>query len=411
MQLTYSHTRKACYMGYITQAIINNLLPLLFIVFQADYGLSYAMLGGLITVNFGVQLVVDALAVKFADRIGYRIPLVLAHVMSVLGLVMLAVLPRVLPSVYVGLLCSVIVYAVGGGLLEVLVSPVVDSLPTPKEQKAASMSFLHSFYCWGQVAVVLFTTLLLRVFGMANWWTMPLLWAVVPLINLYVFTRVPLAPTLPQEQRTPLRKLFTQPAFVAALLLMICAGSSELTVSQWSSLFAERGLGLSKVWGDLAGPCVFAVLMGAGRILYGIWGNRIRLRPYMLICTALCVASYMMTSLSGLPLISLIGCAVCGFAVSIMWPGTFSLAAARFPAGGTAMFAILALCGDLGASAGPWAAGAVADSVTTPGGLASFAQALFSGQVAGLRAGIFVGALFPVAMLLTLLFWNRQKDV
>ena len=389
--MTFDHTRRACYTGYVTQAIVNNLAPLLFIVFQTRYEIPYEMLGRLVLLNFATQLITDLVAVRVVDRAGYRVPLVLAHVFCVLGLVMLAVLPAVLVSPYVGLCLAIVVYAIGGGILEVLVSPVVDALPSPQEGKAAAMSLLHSFYCWGQVGVVIGTTLILARVGHDAWPILPLVWALVPLANLVAFLRVPLPPTVPDEHRTALTRLFTTPAFAAALVLMLCAGASELTMSQWSSLFAEQGLGLPKVWGDLAGPCLFAVLMGIGRIVYGLWGEKIPLIPALLACGALATVCYLTTALARDPWLSLAGCALCGLAISLLWPGTFSLTARRFPLGGTAMFAVLAMMGDAGAAVGPWLAGAVADT---------------SGV--GLRAGLLAGTAFPLGVVVTTLAYRRR---
>ena len=285
--MTFDSTRRACYTGYVTQAIVNNLAPLLFIVFQTRYDVPIEMLGRLVLLNFATQLVTDLVAIRLVDRIGYRGPLVAAHLLAVAGLVLLSVGPSLAPSPYLGLSLAVIVYAIGGGLLEVLVSPVVDALPTPREAKAAQMSLLHSFYCWGQVGVVAVTTLLLAGIGQGSWQVLPLVWAVVPLVNLVAFLRVPLPATVPDEHRMSLRALLGAPTFLVAMVLMLTAGAAELTMSQWSSLFAEQGLGVSKVWGDLAGPCLFAVLMGIGRIAYGLWGEKIPLLPALVCCGTL----------------------------------------------------------------------------------------------------------------------------
>ncbi|WP_020575899.1 MFS transporter [Actinopolymorpha alba] len=404
--MTFNSTRRACYTGYITQAIVNNLAPLLFIVFQTRYAVPLEMLGRLVLLNFATQLLTDIVAVKVVDRVGYRGLLVLAHILAALGLVMLAVAPAVLPSPYVGLSCAVIVYAVGGGLLEVLVSPVVDALPSPQEGKAAQMSLLHSFYCWGQVGVVAVTTVLLAQIGQASWQVLPLIWALVPLVNLFAFLRVPLPATVPDEHRTPLRALFGAPTFALAMVLMLGAGAAELTMSQWSSLFAEQGLGVSKVWGDLAGPCLFAVLMGIGRIAYGLWGERVPLVPALAGCGVLATVCYLVAVLSQHPVISLVGCAVCGLAVSLLWPGTFSLAAARFPFGGAAMFGILAVFGDAGGAGGPWIAGAVADvSAGTNGVLHDLAGVLPDDDGSGLRIGLLVGTAFPLTIVVAALLY------
>jgi fucose permease len=399
--ISFDSTRRACYTGFVCQAIVNNLAPLLFIVFQTRYHIPLEMLGRLVLLNFATQLLTDIVAARVADRIGYRRPLVLAHVLCVLGLVLLAAAPAVLASPYLGLSCAVVVYAIGGGLLEVLVSPVVNALPTPQEGKAAQMSLLHSFYCWGQVAMVAGTTLVLALVGQASWYVLPLIWALVPMVNIFVFLRVPMPATIPDEHRTPLRALFGAPAFAAAMVLMVCAGAAELTISQWSSLFAEEGLGASKVWGDLAGPCLFAILMGIGRIVYGLWGEKIPLAPALVCCGALATGCYLVAALASNPVVSLLGCALCGLAVSLLWPGTLSLAAARFPLGGAAMFGILAVFGDAGAAGGPWIAGAVAQTATSTGGfLHDLAGLLPDDGGIGLRVGLLIGTVFPLAVML-----------
>lgn len=392
--MTFDQTRRACYTGYVTQAIVNNLAPLLFIVFQTRYHISYEMLGRLVLLNFAVQLATDFVVIKIVDRIGYRKPLVLAHVLCTLGLILLAVLPSLLSAPYLGLSVAIVVYAVGGGLLEVLVSPVVEALPTPEKNKAAAMSLLHSFYCWGQVGAVLGTTLLLSRIGHAAWPVLPLLWALVPLVNMIVFLRVPLPPAVPEEQRTRVRDLFTTPAFRMALVLMLCAGAAELTMSQWSSLFAEQGLSLPKVWGDLAGPCLFALLMGGGRFVYGLTGEKTPLVPALIGCGTLATLCYLIAALANNPVLSLAGCALCGLAVCLLWPGTYSLAAARFPFGGTAMFGILALFGDAGAAIGPWLAGVVTQTASGNQGTSLFP---FGGS--GLRTGLLVGTVFPLGVV------------
>jgi len=405
--LTYTATRRACYTGFVTQAVVNNLAPLLFIVFQTSYDVPVEMLGRLVLLNFGVQLLTDVVAVRFADRIGFRIPLVLAHALAVLGLVLLAVAPAVAPSPYAGLCVAVVVYAIGGGLLEVMISPVVDALPSPQEGKAAAMSLLHSFYCWGQVAVVGGTTAVLAMTGFGSWQVLPLIWAVVPAVNFVLFLRVPLPPTVPEEHRMSLRSLFGAPAFLCALVLMMTAGAAELTMSQWSSFFAETSLGVTKAWGDLAGPGLFAVLMGIGRIVYGLWGARIPLAPTMIGAGSLSVLCYLVATLSSSAAVSLAACAVCGLAVSIMWPGTFSLAAARFPWGGAAMFAVLAVMGDLGGAVGPWLTGVVADATSTStGALGSLAAALPGDGGSGLRVGLLGAGVFPLVLVVCAIVWT-----
>jgi fucose permease len=405
---TYKHTLYACYLGYITQAIVNNLAPLLFVIFQDQFGISFEMIGRLILLNFGMQIVVDALAARYVDRIGYRTAAVAAHLFSAAGLVGLSVLPRLMPSPYVGLSMAVVIYAIGGGLIEVLISPIVQSLPG--DAKASAMSLLHSFYCWGQMGVVLVTTILIRAFGAGIWYVLPLLWALVPLYNLVRFVQVPLMPPLADGQQLSFRQLLTSNAFVIALILMMCAGSSELTMSQWSSLFAEKGLRVSKLMGDLMGPCLFAVFMGVGRTIYGVWGHKIHLEKALMASGALCVACYALTVFSRNPLLGLLGCAVCGFSVSLMWPGTLSLTADTYPRGGTAMFGLLAIFGDVGGSVGPWMAGVVSDVAQRSSGLAALGAANnWNMEQLGLKVGLLIAMIFPLILFAGIILLRRAR--
>lgn len=406
--LTYKHTLHACYWGYIVQAIIANLAPLFFVVFQTAFAVSFEQIGRLILLTFGTQLVVDLLSVKFVDKIGYRAALVIAHICSVAGLVMLGTLPRLLPEPYIGLTASVIVYAVGGGLIEVLISPIVDSLPG--EAKASSMSLLHAFYSWGQVLVILVTTVCIGFSGDDIWWIYPLLWALVPLTNLFRVIRVPLAPPPPEDGKIPLKALFSSRVFLVALLMMLCAGAAELSMSQWSSLFAEKGLGVPKLMGDLLGPCLFGLLMGAGRTVYGIWGSRFDLKKAMMASSLLCIVCYGVTVFVPSPLPALLGCAFCGLSVSLMWPGTISLSSAHFPGTGTALFGMLALAGDLGCSLGPWLTGVVSDAAQR----LPFLQDIMQGSGLapdqwGLRAGLAVAVIFPLLLVLGICFMQKSK--
>lgn len=391
MNKSYKWTINACFIGYIIQAIVNNFVPLLFLTFQSSYGIPLSRITLLITVNFAMQLTVDLVSVTFVDRIGYRASMLIAHGMSALGLAGLTILPRILPSAYAGLLISVVCYAVGGGLLEVLVSPVMESCPTDNKEKA--MSMLHSFYCWGQVGVVLFSTLFFRIFGIDRWWILALLWAIVPIANGILFARVPIAPLIADgEKGMTVRELFGMRAFWLLMLMMVCAGASELSVSQWASTFAEKGLGISKTLGDLMGPMFFALLMGCARAFYGKYGEKVELDRFMTGSALLCVISYLCISLVPVPWIGLLGCGLCGLSVGIMWPGTFSRATASIKRGGTAMFALLALGGDIGCSGGPTLVGLVSGAFGD-----------------NLHRGILAGAIFPVMLLAVLLILSRKE--
>ena len=400
----FKSTVFACYRGYITQGIVNNLSPLFFVLFQNKFGISYSLISALILCNFVTQVITDMLSVKYVDRIGYRKSAVIAHALAFSGLVMQGTLPNVLPAPYVGLVLATIVNGVGGGLIEVIISPIVDSCPG--DAKASAMSLLHSFYCWGQVGVVLITTLLLRLIGEDLWFIIPILWSLLPLYNLFRFLKVPLMPTVPEEEKTPLKTLFTSKIFLVALLLMLCAGASELAMSQWSSLFAERALGVTKVIGDLLGPCLFAVFMGIGRTIYGVWGEKIHLTGAMVFCAALCILCYLGTALFENPWLSLLSCALCGFSVSLMWPGTFSLTSAAYPKGGTAMFGILAVLGDVGCSVGPALMGAVSGAVSGNANIAAAFPNLTADQL-GLKSGMLFSAVFPAFILIGVLLLTR----
>jgi len=389
----------------MTQAAINNLPPLLFIVFRQQFGLSYEQLGSLVLFNFCTQLLVDVVCVRYADKMGYRVPLVAAHILCAVGLVLLGVLPLVLSNAYIGLCVAAVVYAIGGGFTEVFVSPLVESLPNPPNAKAASMAMVHSFYCWGTLLVVLLSTLLLSRIDRSRWWVLPLAWCALPLANAVAFARVPLTEMISDTRRTKPRALLTRPAFYAMLLLMICAGASELTVAQWASMFAEQALGLPKVWGDLLGPCLFALTMGLGRLLYGLRGHKINLRAFMLFSGVLCVACYLTLSLAPSPAIGMAACALTGFSVSIFWPGTCSLTAARFPMGGATMFAILAVFGHIGCSAGPWLAGMVADRAEQ--GSLSFLSWINGSP---LQTGILLSTIFPLALVVITLTLGKNKQ-
>lgn len=382
MQNQYNKTITACFVGYIVQAIVNNFTPLLFLFFQRQYQIPLAQITLLVTFSFGIQLLVDLLSVGFVDRIGYRTSMVLAHIMAAAGLILLTVLPEILPSPFIGILIAVMIYAVGGGLLEVLVSPVVEACPSDNKEKA--MSMLHSFYCWGHAGVVLISTLFFFLFGIENWKMLALIWALIPIGNAFVFTKVPIAPLIEEgESGMKLKDLLRMKLFWTLLIMMICAGASEQAISQWASTFAEKGLGITKTAGDLAGPMAFAILMGLSRLFYGKYGHRINLDRFMMFSSILCILSYLGISLSPIPQISLIACAICGLSVGIMWPGTFSKASAALPKGGTALFALLALGGDVGCSGGPTLVGMVSGALGD-----------------NLKMGVLAGIIFPTLLLI-----------
>ncbi len=384
----YKGTVISCYIGYISQAIVNNFYPLLFVLFQEDFGITLSQLSILITANFGTQLLIDLVCSRYADRIGYRRCVVAAHFFCAAGLSLLAVLPFVLPP-FAGLLIATMTSAIGGGTIEVVVSPIIEACPN--DNKAGAMSLLHSFYCWGQMAVVLLSTLVFKSAGIASWRFVVIFWALIPLFNAFLYMRVPIN-TLPKEEKGGTGKLFKQKMFWIFILMMLCAGAAELTMSQWASAFAESGLKVSKATGDLLGPCMFALFMGIARVFYGKFGEKIRLSSFMAFSSVLCVVSYLTAALAANPLVAFAGCGLCGFSVGIMWPGTYSLGAKAMPLGGTAMFALFALGGDSGCTLGPAVAGQI--------------SAAFGSDI---KIGFAFSTVFPLLMLFLSLICRAEE--
>lgn len=385
----YQKTLIACYLGFITQAISANFSPLLYLTFKDSYGISLEMIALIPVVFYMTQLLVDLVAVKFADIVGYRICVVASQLVSALGLVLMAFLPGMMSNPYAGIMISVVLYAIGSGLIEVLLSPIVEACPF--ENKAGVMSLLHSFYCWGAVGVILGSTVFFAVFGIAHWKIITLIWAAVPVLNTFNFLSCPIERLVEDGEGMPVRQLLKKPVFLLMILLMICAGASEATMTQWASAFTESALGVSKTLGDLIGPCLFAVFMGLARVYYGKKSEQLDLTKVMVGCGSLCVVCYLMAALSPVPVIGLVGCAFCGLAVGIMWPGTISISSQKCPAGGTALFAFLALAGDLGASIGPGMVGSIADAV---GG--------------NLKTGLLFAVIFPVVMIFGLILLLKK---
>ena len=387
----YNHTVFACYFGYVVQAIVNNFAPLLFLTFRNEFGIPLEKITSLITINFLFQLVVDVIAAKVVDKIGYRKCIVAAQFFSALGIAGMGFLPNLFSDPYYGLLISILLYALGGGLIEVLVSPIVEACPI--KAKKAAMSLLHSFYCWGHLFVVLLSTLFFTLFGIENWRILAVIWAVIPLINGFYFMKVPIAPLTAEGEQIPIKKLFSSKTFWLFIVIMVCAGASEQGMSQWASTFAEAGLNVSKTVGALAGPSLFAITMGVSRVIYSKISEKVDLNKYMTACAVLCITSYAIASFSGNAAFSLVGCAMCGFSVGVMWPGAFSLASEKFPKGGTAMFAFLALAGDFGCSFGPTVVGVATDILNDD-----------------IKRGVFAAVIFPALLIISLLFMKKIKE-
>ena len=388
-QKNYRKTLVACYFGFVTQAISANFTPLLFLTFRDTYGIGFEKLALIPMVFYLTQLLVDFAAVKFVDKIGYRTCVVSSQVLSAAGLILMAVLPEALPVPFIGILTAVVLYAVGSGLIEVLVSPIVEACPF--ENKDGMMSLLHSFYCWGAVGVILGSTLFFTVFGIANWKILAMIWALVPLYNAFNFMSCPIERLVEDGKSMRTGRLLRLPLFWLLIVLMICAGASEASMAQWASAFTESAMGVSKTVGDLAGPCLFAVFMGISRILYGKMSEKLDLTKTMLACGVLCVICYLTAALSSMPAFGLAGCALCGASVGIMWPGTISISAQKCPRGGTAMFAFLALAGDLGATVSPAMVGGISN--------------MFGGN---LKTGLLAASVFPLILILGLAVLDRR---
>ena len=390
MKPDYRKTLRACYLGFVTQAIAANFAPLLFLRFRETYAITLGQLALIPVVFFLTQLLVDLLCAGMADKIGYRRAVVASEILSAAGLAGLAVLPELFRDAFAGLLISVVIYAIGSGLIEVLVSPIVEACPF--EHKEAVMSTLHSFYCWGSAGVIALSSLFFYVFGTDKWKLLACLWALVPLYNVFNFASCPIVPIIREGKGMGIRKLLVERVFLVGCVLMVCAGASELSMAQWASVFAESALQMSKAAGDLIGPCLFAVTMGLSRVVYGRGAARMDLKKYMLLSGLCCLCCYLLTSLCAHPALKLAGCVLCGFSVGIMWPGTISILSARLPLGGTAMFALLAMAGDLGGAAGPGLVGITAQALSDD-----------------LSAGLGAACVFPAVLILCVLWLKRAK--
>ena len=391
MKSKYQKTLIACYLGFITQAITANFAPLLFLTFHRTYQISLGRIAFISTAFFFTQLLVDLFCAKYVDRIGYRRSVIASEVFSASGLIGLAFLPSLLPDPYVGILISVIIYAMGSGLIEVLVSPIVEACPF--DNKESVMSLLHSFYCWGSVGVILLSTIFFASFGIENWRILSCIWALIPLFNTFNFISCPIESLTEEGEGFSIRQLFHIPIFWIALILMVCAGASEISMAQWASAYVESALGISKNIGDIIGPCLFAIMMGISRFFYGKYGEKLDLMKFMIASGILCLICYLLAALAPLPFLNLVGCSLCGFSVGIMWPGTISIASKKIPLGGTAMFALLAMAGDLGGAVGPGIVGLVTQAAND-----------------NLKIGVLAGCVFPAVLVLSVLLLRRKRE-
>lgn len=386
-KFTYNTTRYACYMGYISQAITSSLPPLLFAIFYDQLQMTLSLIALCIFIGYVVQLVVDCLAIRFVDKIGYRRSSAIGMAFIVTGLFLLGLLPLVVTPGYIGFMIAVIIYSIGSGLIEILITPIIEYLPTKK--KISHMSLLHSMYCWGAAGNIIISTVLLVVFGNDSWHYIPWVLSLIPLTALYLFTKSPVNPPPSEHERVKTKSLFTSPIYILVLMIMLCAGAAEQVIYQWTPFFSEVVLGFPKQVGNLVGTGLFAALMGVGRTLHSLFGEKIPLSKVLMFCSLLCVMCYTIIALSPIPLLSITACGLCGLAVSMMWPGTISLTARTIPKGGTAMFGIMAIAGDIGCSLGTWTTGVVSDMF-------------------GMRYGFMVCLIFPILILIGVFLLRSQ---
>lgn len=387
-KVNYFPTKVAGYVGFFVQAIVNNFLPILFIALQDVYKMSYGRLASLIAVNFGAQVIVDFLAPKVVAKLGYRKTAFLSQFMAFLGLALLSLLPNVIMP-YIAIIICIILYATGSGLTEVILSPMIEMLPT--RNKSGNMAILHSFYCWGQAVTVLGTTALVYLSGFENWFIIPLIWSVVPFINMFSFLKVPIVEPDPSVKVATFFELVKNKRFLLYMLLMFCAGASEIAMAEWASIFAQNALGVSKAIGDVTGPCAFAIFMGLGRVIYAKFSKKISFIKLLICLNVLGVICYLMVAFCRLAFVSLIFCALCGLTVSISWPGIYSLGAKNFKNGGAVMFGAFAMCGDFGCAFGPWLIGTLADKFT-------------------LNVGFAVASVFSLIIVLCSFYLFKNKD-
>ncbi len=390
MNNKYTKTKIAAYTGYFVQAIVNNFLPILFIALQDVYGIGYEKLGRLIMFNFVTQMITDIVTPKIVEKIGYKKSAVMSQGVAALGLASLAVFPNIMPDAYVGIVISVIIYAFASGLTEVIISPMIEMLPT--DNKTGNMSLLHSFYCWGQAVTALGSTLLLHMLGYKGWMFIPLIWAIVPAINAVFFSSVPVVEPEPERKSDSFKQLFKNRSFRLFMIIMLCSGASEIAMAEWASMFAQKALGVSKVVGDLAGPCAFALFMGVGRVCYAAFSEKLSYKKTIITMSLLCAGCYYVAAFVKIPVFALAACAVCGFSVSLFWPGTLSAGAKAFPKGDAVMFSVFAMCGDIGCCIGPWILGIIADN-------------------ASLNVGFAVSSVFPLVMIVAALGIRDKKEI
>ncbi|MCI8600772.1 MAG: MFS transporter [Oscillospiraceae bacterium] len=406
----YRATVRACYLGNLLQSC-GAIFAILFVPLRTLYGLTYTQYGLLVSVNFIVQVCSDILFSKPVERLGFRPFAVLSPILTSTGLVLFALAPVLFPgNVFFGFCVGMFVFAAAAGLQELLLSPILDGVPMPEEKKKKAMSLLHSFFAWGQIGAVLITTLLVWVLKAEQWQLITVLWALPPLVNVFLFAKAPLDAKVSAGNAMSLKQLFTSKIFLVVLLAIIFGGAAEVTMSQWASAFIEKGLNLPKLLGDMLGVCGFSLMLGLGRTLYGLKGDSISIHKVMIFGSLGAFCLYLLAALSGSPFVGMAACGLTGFCVSMLWPGSIVVASRELPLAGASMFALMSAGGDLGSSAASFLTGQVADRVEAMG-LTSFMGSAVTPEQAALRAGLFFAALFPICCfgINILLQWMTEK--
>lgn len=407
MEKNDKRVKLACYATNITMSVIGNLSPLLFLTFRSLYDISYSLLGLLILINFCTQLCVDLIFSFFSHKFNIALTVKLTPVIAFVGLGFYALSPILFSqNIYLGLVLSTIVFSAASGLAEVLISPVIAALPSENPER--EMSKLHSVYAWGVVFVILVGTLFLLFCGGTNWQWLAAIFMLVPMLAACLFFTAKLPVLETPERVSGALALLKNKKLWLCFFGIFLGGASECTMGQWSSSYLEQALGLEKVWGDIFGVAMFAVALGLGRTLYGKFGKNIEKVLFLGgLGAAVC---YLVAAISNIPLLGLIACALTGFCVSMLWPGSLIVASERVPQGGVFVYAMMAAGGDLGASVAPQLVGIVTDAVSQNAAAAEFAVELgITSEQLGMKTGMLLGAVFPIIAVFVYLVLMKTK--
>ena len=410
MKVNKKILKSACYTVSVTMALVSNVPPLLFLTFREMYGISFSLLGLLVVVNFATQLGIDLVFSFFSDKFDIPKTVRTMPILTVAGLVIFSLVPTFFPNLaYAGLVVGTILCAVSSGLAEVLISPIVASLPADDPER--EMSALHSVYAWGVVGVVIFSTLFLLVFGKENWNILMLIFIIVPVLSSVLYSMTDITCVESEEGSGGLLGIFKNPMLWLSFFAIFLGGAAEVTMAQWSSGYLEQALGIPKVWGDVFGVAVFALTLGIGRTMYAKIGKNIS--KILTLGGIGAVICYLTAAFTSNPIIGLIACGFTGLCTAMLWPGNLMVVAERFPTGGVFIYAMMAAGGDLGASVAPQLVGVITDLASLSPSLTAFASdlGLTSGQL-GMKLGMIIGALFPlIGIFFYFGFWKKSRTV